>query len=113
MGRARTATALLVVTAALVASSCGGSASSTVPGSTTTSAKVGPNQKHSHSFQINGDDPAFRMFCRAKSPAARIEGLQALTLEIRSSPHAPAHVNVHEFAHELKGLCGQGASAPR
>lgn len=57
------------------------------------------------SFQIDGNDPAFRMFCHSNNPAARAEGRQALLLEIRSSPGAPAHVHSHKFAHELKGAC--------
>jgi hypothetical protein len=109
MERTLTATALLAATIALLVSGCGGSDSSTV-------ARIvdhnlhGTKQKPSHAFPIKANDPAFRMLCHANDPAARAEGLHALMLEIRSSPRAPAHLNAHKFAHELKGAC---AGPPR
>jgi hypothetical protein len=105
MERTLTATALLVATIALLVSGCGGSDSSTVA-RVVDHNRQATKQKPSHSFQIDGNDPAFRMFCHANNnPAARAAGLHALMLEIRSSPRAPAHLNVHKFAHELKGAC--------
>jgi hypothetical protein len=104
MERTLTATALLAATIALLVSGCGGSDSSTV--ARVVDHNLQPTkQKPSHSFQIDANDPAFRMLCHSNDPAARAEGLHAVMLEIRSSPRAPAPLNVHKFAHELKGAC--------
>jgi hypothetical protein len=112
MGRTLPATALLAGTIALLVSGCGGSDGSTVA-RVVDHNRQATKHKPSHAFMIDGNDPAFRMFCHANNnPAARTEGLHAVMHEIRSSPRAPAHLNTHEFAHELKGLCGARAGPP-